>query len=157
MIIADCLVWATMQGRYTKYEQMGPDVNEDMEQYKHDIDWANELNDSPFNSYYARKMSIGSWPLANINTVYMLINNSCEHWIVAKVDIQNRHVTLYDPSNKMTQVWFQLKNARVLVVLFSYLLMVYGYYNLYPELMTDGILNLRSFTISHKEDSSLPQ
>ncbi|KAF3435665.1 hypothetical protein FNV43_RR22756 [Rhamnella rubrinervis] len=46
--------------------------------------------------------------------------------------------TLYDPNNTMNQDSFQYKNVKFLWVLFSYLFMVYGYYDLYPELKVEG-------------------
>ena len=89
--------------------------------------------------------------------VYIPINNAGVHWMATKVDIRHRHITLFDPDNGMTQSWFQLKNARPLAVLFPYLLMTYGYYNLHPELTLDGTPILTPFTMSREEEGSLPQ
>ena len=89
--------------------------------------------------------------------VYIPINNAGLNWMATKVDIRHRHITLFDPDNSMTQSWFQLKNVRPLVVLFPYLLMAHGYYNLHPELTLDGTPILTPFTMSREEEGSLPQ
>ena len=89
--------------------------------------------------------------------VYMPINNASLHWLAAKIDIPSRHVTLYDPSNKMTQWWFQCRNAKCLAVLFPYLLKAHGYYDLHPTLMQDGKVNLLPFTINCEEGPSFLQ
>ena len=82
--------------------------------------------------------------------------NASLHWMATKVDIRYRHITLFDFDNNMTQSWFQLKNARPLDVLFSYLLMAYGYYDLHLELTQDDTPIMTSFTMSREEDDSFP-
>ena len=89
--------------------------------------------------------------------VYIPVNNASLHWMAMKFDIRHRHITLFDPDNSMTQSLFQLKNARPLAVLFPYLLMAYGYYDIHPELTQDGTPVLISFTMSREEDGSFPQ
>ena len=89
--------------------------------------------------------------------VYIPINNAGVHWMATKVDIRHQHITLFNPDNGMMQSWFQLKNARPLAVLFPYLLMAHGYYNLHPELTLDGTPILTPFTMSREEEGSLPQ
>ncbi|KAF3455400.1 hypothetical protein FNV43_RR00024 [Rhamnella rubrinervis] len=72
----------------------------------------------------------------------------------ANVDIPSRHIILYDSAIKMTpKLWFQIKNARPLVVLFLYLLMVNEYYTHHP----DQTLDLTPFRMTREKDSSLPQ
>ena len=88
--------------------------------------------------------------------VYMPVNNASLHWMAMKVDIRHRHITLFDPDNSMTQSWFQLKNARPLAVLFPYLLMAYGYYDLQPELTQHSTPVQTLFTMSREEDGSFP-
>ncbi|KAF3455294.1 hypothetical protein FNV43_RR05742 [Rhamnella rubrinervis] len=130
VIIADCFFWASMEGRYNKHAVRDPHVDEDIEQFEQNIDWASEMNDTPF------------------------INNNGAHWLTAKVDIPSRHITLYDSAIKMTpKSWFQIKNARLLAVLFPYLLMVNEYYTHHP----DQTLDLTPFRMTREEDSSLPQ
>ena len=87
----------------------------------------------------------------------MPFNNTSQHWMAAKVDIRHGHISLFDPDNNMTQSWFQLKNVMPLAVLFPYLLMAYGYYDLHPELTQHGILVHTPFTMSSEEDGSFPQ
>ncbi|KAF3443744.1 hypothetical protein FNV43_RR13434 [Rhamnella rubrinervis] len=125
VIITDCFFWASMQGRYNKHVVRDPHVDEDMDQFEQNIDWASEMNDTPFSDYYAGKMPLGSSSWAHKD-------------IVTKVDIRSRHITLYDSAIKMTpKSWFQIKNARPLAVLFPYLLMVNEYYTHHPDQTLD--------------------
>ncbi|KAF3451268.1 hypothetical protein FNV43_RR07363 [Rhamnella rubrinervis] len=122
-------IHASMQGRYNKHVVRDPHVDEDMEQFEQNIDWASEMND-PSNEYYREKC---------------LESSSSRTF---------RHITLYDSAIKMTpKSWFQIKNARPLVVLFPYLLMVNEYYTHHP----DQTLDLTPFRMTREEDSSLPQ
>ena len=89
--------------------------------------------------------------------VYVPINNSSLHWFAVKVDKPFRHVTLYDPSNKMTRGWFQCRNVKCLAVLFLYLLKAHEYYDFHLTLMQDRKVNLLPFTISREEGPSFPQ
>ncbi|KAF3432425.1 hypothetical protein FNV43_RR27165 [Rhamnella rubrinervis] len=119
VIITDCFFWASMQGRYNKHVVRDPHVDEDMDQFEQNIDWASEMNDTPFSDYYAGKMPLGSSSWAHKDIVYIPVNNNGAHWLTAKVDIRSRHITLYDSAIKMTpKSWFQIKNARPLAVLF---------------------------------------
>ncbi|KAF3441117.1 hypothetical protein FNV43_RR15028 [Rhamnella rubrinervis] len=118
------------------------------------IDWASEMNDTPFSEYYAGKMPLESSSWAHKDIVYIPVNNNGAHWLTAKVDIPSRHITLYDSAIKMTpKLWFQIKNVRPLAVLFPYLLMVNEYYSHHP----DQMLDLTPFRMTREEDSSLPQ
>ncbi|KAF3449810.1 hypothetical protein FNV43_RR05889 [Rhamnella rubrinervis] len=50
-----------LQEHYTKFMQKDSNVNEDMDQYEHDISWESEMNDWPFNNYYVGDMLMRSW------------------------------------------------------------------------------------------------
>ncbi|KAF3443792.1 hypothetical protein FNV43_RR13482 [Rhamnella rubrinervis] len=152
VIIADCFFWACW--RYNKHVVRDPHVDEDMEQFEQNIDWASEMNDTPFSEYYTGKMQLGSSSWAHKDIVYIPVNNNGAHWLTAKVDIPSWHITLYDSAIKMTpKSWFQIKNASPLAVLFPYLLMVNEYYSHHPNQMLD----LTPFKMTREEDSSLPQ
>ncbi|KAF3447676.1 hypothetical protein FNV43_RR08379 [Rhamnella rubrinervis] len=104
--------------------------DEEEDELSDTVDWEKEMKDSPFDMY--------ALDTPNRIKVYVPVNNDNKHWLAAKVDIRNRTVTLYDPNNSMTQDSFQCKNAKCLSMLFPYLLMVHGYYDLYPELKVEG-------------------
>ncbi|KAF3452133.1 hypothetical protein FNV43_RR08230 [Rhamnella rubrinervis] len=117
-------------------------------------DWEKEMKDSPFDMYALGTLLFGSKSWLK---VYVPVNNDNKHWLTVKVDIQNRTVTLYDPDNTMSQDSFQCRNVKCLSVLLSYLLMVYGYYNLYPELKVEGNSNLKPFDIKRELATNVSQ
>ena len=86
----------------------------------------------------------------------MSVNNTSQYWMAAKVDIRHGHISLFNPDNNTTQSWFQLKNIRPLAVLFPYLLMAYGYYDLHPKLIQHDTPVDTPFTMSREEDGLFP-
>ncbi|KAF3451353.1 hypothetical protein FNV43_RR07448 [Rhamnella rubrinervis] len=61
----------SMHGYCMKNLQRNPNLEEDMEQFEYNIDYASEMNDTPFGLYYARDMPIGS-----LSRAYMDIDSS---------------------------------------------------------------------------------
>ncbi|KAF3455213.1 hypothetical protein FNV43_RR05661 [Rhamnella rubrinervis] len=80
MIIADCFFWASMLGCYNKHVVRDPHVNEDIEQFEKNIEWASEMNDRPFSEYYTGKMPLGSSSWTHKDIVYIPVNNNGAHW-----------------------------------------------------------------------------
>ncbi|KAF3433390.1 hypothetical protein FNV43_RR24492 [Rhamnella rubrinervis] len=151
---------SSIHARYIKYlkKQSKHRVGDEEEDELSDtVDWEKEMKDSPFDMYALGTLPIGSKSWLDVDYVYVPVNNDNKHWLAAKVDIQNRTVTLYDPNNSMTQDSFQCKNAKCLSVLFPYLLMVHGYYDLYPELKVEGNSNLEPFDIKRESATNVPQ
>ncbi|KAF3455753.1 hypothetical protein FNV43_RR00395 [Rhamnella rubrinervis] len=91
------------------------------------------------------------------SNAYVSVNNDNKHWLAVKVDIRNWTVTLYNRDNAMSQDSFQCKNAKCLLVLFPYLLMVHGFYELYSELKVEGNSNPEPFDIKCESATNVPQ
>ncbi|KAF3440772.1 hypothetical protein FNV43_RR19058 [Rhamnella rubrinervis] len=83
VIIVDCFFWASMQGCYNKHVVRDPHVDEDMEQFEQNIDWASEMNDTPFSEYYEGKRPLGSSSWAHKDIV------SINHFIFFNVIVTN--------------------------------------------------------------------
>ncbi|KAF3433797.1 hypothetical protein FNV43_RR24900 [Rhamnella rubrinervis] len=122
-----------------------------------DADWEKEMRDSPFDMYAFSMLLVGSKSWLEIDYVYVRVNNDSKHWLVAKVDIRSRHITLYDFDISMSEDKFQCKNAKCLSVLFPYFLMVHGYYDYHSDLKSEGNYNLQLFSIKREDDPNLPQ
>ncbi|KAF3443247.1 hypothetical protein FNV43_RR12929 [Rhamnella rubrinervis] len=155
-IVTDCMFWSSIHARYTKYLKEQSEHGEE-DELSDTADWEKEMKDSPFDMYALGTLPIGSKSWLEVDYVYVPVNNNNKHWLAAKVDIRNRTITLYDPNNAMSQDEFQCRNAKCLSILFPYLLMVHGYYDLYPELKVEGNSNLEPFDIKRELATNVPQ
>ncbi|KAF3444969.1 hypothetical protein FNV43_RR14662 [Rhamnella rubrinervis] len=139
-IVTDCMFWSSIHARYTKYLKEQSEHGEE-DELSDTANWEKEMKDSPFDMYALGTLPVGS-----------------KYWLeVDYVDIRNRAITLYDPNNAMSQDEFQCRNVKCLSILFPYLLMVHGYYDLYPELKVEGNSNLEPFDIKRESATNVPQ
>ncbi|KAF3455951.1 hypothetical protein FNV43_RR00594 [Rhamnella rubrinervis] len=131
--------------------------NEEEDKLTKDADSENEMRDSPFDMYTLGMLPVGSKFWLEIDYVYVPVNNDNKHWLAAKIDIQSRHITLYDSDITMSGDKFQCKNVKCLSVLFPYFLMLHGYYEHHSDLKSEENYNLQLFSIKYEDDPNLPQ
>ncbi|KAF3455362.1 hypothetical protein FNV43_RR05813 [Rhamnella rubrinervis] len=155
-IVTDYMFWSSIHARYTKYLKKQSEHGEE-DELSDTADWEKEMKDSPFDMYALGMLPVESKSWLEVDYVYVPVNNDNKHWLAAKVDIWNQTITLYNPNNAMSQDEFQCRNAKCLSILFPYLLMIHGYYDLYPELKVEGNSNLEPFDVKCKSATNIPQ
>lgn len=86
------------------------------------------------------------------------MNNHCCHWLVAKVDIIDREVMLFNLDISSMLAWYQELNAECLEVLFLYLLSISRLYDTLLELIVSyGSRKFTPFSICRIDDGTVPQ